>query len=65
MWKRQSLPGSLSDYCQNYIDNLAFPFCNNANYNAEIWEMCIDYLRGNYVARDKERLTRFFISKLK
>jgi hypothetical protein len=65
MWKTQTLPGSLSDYCQNYLDNTALPFCNDNNYNSEIWELCINYLRGYYVARDKELLIRFFISKLK
>jgi hypothetical protein len=45
----------LYDVCNDYIENTP-----EAKLNKTIYDSCIAYLSGNYVARDKEILNQYF-----
>lgn len=56
--KNTRLEFHLTDYCNNYIKNVS-------NHTELLYTYCCDYLRGNYTARTKEVLTRYFESQTK
>lgn len=56
--KANKLEFHLSDYCNNYVEN-------PEGKNETIYNYCVDYLKGNYTARTKEVLIRYFESKIK
>jgi len=54
----QKLEFHLSDYCTDYIENTTNP-------TSLLYTYCCDYLQGNYTARTKEVLIRYFESQIK
>lgn len=55
MYKYNPNPAHLFDLCTDYIDKTA-----EINLNENIYTCCIAYLSGNFTARQKEVLNRFF-----
>lgn len=55
--KTSKLEFSLFDYCNEYIKGATNP-------TQLLYTYCCDYLRGNYTARTKEILIKYFESKI-